>query len=274
MLVDWRHIALQWFLQPGPVYAATKSACEPLHALYGYDDDRVWLANSWYVSATGSGGAGYTVTADVYAVNGTRVGSWANSTVASIPADGAIAVLQLPSARDVGALLGTAAGTTDVYFVRLALSEQGTSAVVSTNTYWLSTSPDVLDWDASTWYNTPCSSYADYSGLHKLQPPALTVAVRTLNASFADVTVTNGNSSTGAVAFMVRLQVTSTAASPGVLAVTDVLPVQFSDNYFVLLPGEAKRVTATFSTQLPVDSLQVEVSNAQPFITEVTVGAD
>jgi len=171
-------------------------------------------------------------------------------------------------------MLGAAAGAADVYLLRLTLTDQAAKVVVSSNTYWLSTSPDVLDWNASTWYNTPCSSYADYSGLRKLQPPALSVVARTLNATFADVTVTNGNSSSGAVAFMVRLQVTSTAVTPGVLAVTDVLPVQFSDNYFVLLPGEAKDVTATFSTQLPVDSLQVEVSDAQPFITEVPVSVD
>ena len=45
-------------------------------------------------------------------------------------------------------------GLSSTYFVRLAL-EDGAGKTVSTNFYWLSTKPDDLDWDQSTWYYTP-----------------------------------------------------------------------------------------------------------------------
>ncbi len=63
-------------------------------------------------------------------------------------------------------------GLTPSYFVRLAL-EDSAGKTVSTNFYWLSTKPDDLDWEQSTWYYTPQKSFADFSALSSLAPVEL-----------------------------------------------------------------------------------------------------
>jgi hypothetical protein len=48
---------------------------------------------------------------------------------------------------------------------------------VSTNFYWLSTSPDELDWAGTKWFYTPTKRHADLTALTTL--PATTLAVTT-----------------------------------------------------------------------------------------------
>src|SRR4029077_17707359 len=69
-------------------------------------------------------------------------------------------------------------GLSDPYFPRLLL-EDSSGQTLSSNFYWLSTKDDVLDWQKSTWYYTPTSSYADMTQLQKLQPAKLVLSSRT-----------------------------------------------------------------------------------------------
>ena len=85
---------------------------------------------------------------------------------------------------------------------------------------------------------TPVSSYADFSGLRQLHPAAVRAAVRFEQAGDmgrAQVTVENTGT---AVAFFVQLDIT--AGGNGVL------PIEWSDNYVSLLPGEARRLVARY----------------------------
>ena len=55
----------------------------------------------------------------------------------------------------------------EVVLLRLhLLDEDGRS--LSRNVYWLPPAVDALDWDASSWYSTPVTEYADYSSLEQL----------------------------------------------------------------------------------------------------------
>ena len=59
--------------------------------------------------------------------------------------------------------------TNGTYFMRLTLYKSDSfGEVLSLNTYWLSNNMDVNNWKKSTWYNTPCSSYADFEDLQML----------------------------------------------------------------------------------------------------------
>lgn len=118
----------------------------------------------------------------------------------------------------------------------------------SSGTYWLSTTPDVLDWPQSTWYNTPCSSFADYADLRALPPAPLVVDVGVGASPVAaglptlllaappslTATVNVTNTASAAVAFLVHLRLVSSATGE------DVWPVIWSDNYFSLRPSEAR----------------------------------
>ena len=65
-------------------------------------------------------------------------------------------------------------GTSTTYFLRLSLTD-ASSSVLSTNFYWLSTKPDVLDEAGTKWYYTPTARHADLTELSKL--PATTLAI-------------------------------------------------------------------------------------------------
>ena len=127
------------------------------------------------------------------------------------------------------------AGLTTTWFLGLKL-EDSSGDTVSENFYWFSTAPETLQWDKGTWYGTPTATYADYTALQTLPPVTLNLSSRSTDHS-ATVTVTNPGKS---LAFAVHLKVTKDAGGE------EVLPVLWEDNYFPLLPGQTRQVTATW----------------------------
>ena len=64
------------------------------------------------------------------------------------------------------------------YFLELAVAGCGTGTRIADNFYWLSTQPDVLDYEAKVkpWeYYTPSREYADLTGLNSLPPAEVDV---------------------------------------------------------------------------------------------------
>jgi exo-1,4-beta-D-glucosaminidase len=128
-------------------------------------------------------------------------------------------------------------GLSKTYFVRLKLSDAGGKAV-SDNFYWLSTKADTLDWakQQDTVY-TPQAEFGDLTGLNSL--PQVKLNANTVSGNgVAQVTVSNPDS---AIAFMVHLRVTRGKGGE------DLTPIFWEDNYFSLLPGEKRTVTAKFA---------------------------
>jgi exo-1,4-beta-D-glucosaminidase len=126
-------------------------------------------------------------------------------------------------------------GLSGTWFLSLKL-EDPSDDLVSENFYWLSTSPETLEWDKGTWYSTPTKTFADYTALETLPTVTLQVASRSTDHSTA-VTVTNPGKS---LAFAVHLQVKKESDGE------EVLPVLWEDNYFSLLPSETRTITATY----------------------------
>ena len=81
-------------------------------------------------------------------------------------------------------------GLSSTYFVSLLLSD-ASGNTVSRNFYWLSTTPETLDWEKSTWYVTPTKTFADYTALNRLPVVNLEVTARAESPEIATVTVTN-----------------------------------------------------------------------------------
>jgi exo-1,4-beta-D-glucosaminidase len=121
---------------------------------------------------------------------------------------------------------------------------------VGSNFYWLSTKPESLDWEKSNWFTTPTSSFADFTALSQLPKANLKIASRTerqRDESVTHVTVENPGK---ALAFFVRLKVNKGSGGK------EILPVIWEDNYFSLLPGEKREVSATYRS--------AELGNAKP----------
>ena len=110
------------------------------------------------------------------------------------------------------------------------------------NVYWLSTSPDTLDWGGSTWYYTPVSSYADLTSLTGLAPATVSAVASTQRTGEnATTTVTLRNTGTGrAPAFFVD------AVAAACRTASRVLPATWSDNYVTLWPGESVTLSTTY----------------------------
>ena len=220
----------------GGRYFGTKKANEPVHVQYRYDDRSVAIVNSTdrRVPAT--------LAVRVLGLDASE--KFSREVPVEIAPDSSSRVLTIPEVE----------GLSSVYFVDLRLSSSAGQAL-SSNFYWLSTKADELNWQKSTWYTTPVTSYADFTALKNLPRAQITAGMKIGPASAraergasagggteqqARVTLTNTGQS---VAFFIRLQITK---GPGG---DEVLPVLWEDNYLSLLPGETRTVAASWLTR-------------------------
>ncbi len=233
-----------YYLVPAGGYFGTKKACEPVHVQYSYDDNSIAVINGTYESIKGA-----RVSAKIYSIDAKEKGS--REATLDLAADSSIKAFDLP----------TPEGLTPTYFLKLELHDAA-GKLLSDNFYWLSTKPDVLDWAKRTdTVYTPQKEFGDLTGLNSL-PIAKVAITRGLdfsgrNPSFIVIAENKSDS----VAFMVHPRLTRGKGGG------DVTPIFWSDNYFSLLPGEKKAVTARFdSAELhgATPELVVEGWNVEP----------
>jgi exo-1,4-beta-D-glucosaminidase len=210
-----------FYLRPGGGYFGTKIACEPLHPVYGYDDNAVWLVSSQYTDANG-----LKVSARVLNLDMTE--KFSKEVTVDAGADSTQKLIDLPQIDGLSA----------TYFLVLTVNDTSGKRVGS-NLYWLSTKPEKLDWEKSTWYMTPTSDFADFTALNTLPTVKLKVASKTEHAAGEVVTHVTIENPSKSIAFFNRLKLTGAKGE-------EVLPVIWQDNYFSLLPGEKRDVTATY----------------------------
>ncbi|HFB98261.1 MAG TPA: hypothetical protein ENJ62_03890 [Bryobacterales bacterium] len=222
-----------YFLRPGGSYFGTKKACEPLHIQYSYDDRSVVVVNSRRRAYKG-----LRARAEVYNFDLSR--KFTREAELDAGPDSSIRALTIPEID----------GLTKTYFVRLELREPG-GRVVSRNFYWLSTEAETLDWDRTEWYYTPTKTYADYTALDQLEEVALEVSRSFEDRASEQVARVRVKNPTKTLAFAVRLRVLR--ASDG----EEALPVLWEDNYFALMPGEEREVTAVYPKEALGESAAV-----------------
>ena len=214
-----------WYMRPGGGYFGAKIALEALHPMYSYDDRTIWVVNSRYRDEKG-----LKLTARV--LNSDMTQKWTETTTLEAAADSSQRVMKLPAVE----------GLSTTYFVHLLL-EDGAGRKVGSNFYWLSTRPDVMDWDKSQWFYTPTRSYADMTALAQLPKVKLRMQNRTARRGAEVITTVNLENPGPGLAFFVRLKATKGPKGE------EVLPVLWQDNYVSLLPGEKRSISATFRAQ-------------------------
>ncbi|HKW25155.1 MAG TPA: hypothetical protein VJN48_05190, partial [Terriglobales bacterium] len=248
-----------WYLRPGGSYFGVKKACEPLHVQYSYDDRSIVVVNSYYQSFPR-----LKVAAEVFNLDMTE--KFSRDADLDIAPDSSTRVFTLPEIP----------GLTSTYFVSLTLQSGG--EVKSRNFYWLSTAPETIDfareqedtsgqYDISTW--APTKTFADYTALNHLPQVELEVSARSqVSADTGSTTVTLHNPA-HTLGFGIRLKVNragSNRVSAEAPSDTEILPVLWQDNYFELLPGETRQITATYSASdagKAVPSIEVEGWNVR-----------
>jgi exo-1,4-beta-D-glucosaminidase len=141
-------------------------------------------------------------------------------------------------------------GLTSTYFLDLSLRDSD-GKLVSSNFYWLSTKPDVLDWDKSTWYTTPTKSFDDLTALNTLPKVKVNVTSESEIDGENGTTRVTVENPTQNLAFAVHLKVIKPSRFIDPESENnelEVLPVIWQDNYFPLMPGEKREITATYKT--------------------------
>jgi len=226
-----------YYLRGGGGYFGAKKSMEALHPVYGYDDRSIWVVSSQYQDAKG-----LKLTAKLYNLD--MAEKFSQDATVDALADSTSKVLTLPEVANLS----------PTYFLQLTLSDAA-GKVVGSNFYWLSTKPETLDWEKSTWWVTPTASFADYTALSQLPKASLKVSSRSERRGEEGLTqVTLENPGKG-LAFFVRLKVNKGKGGE------EILPVLWQDNYFSLMPGEKREVTATYrASELGSAMPAVEVS--------------
>jgi exo-1,4-beta-D-glucosaminidase len=213
-----------YYLRPGGGFFGTKKACEPVHIQYSYDDQSIVVVNSLHQEFRG-----LKATAVVYNLD--LSAKFSKSAEMDAASDSAQRVFTIPKISDL----------TKTYFVRLTLTRRNGRAL-SRNFYWLSTQPDASDWKAPARNYTPIAIYADLTGLQTLPKVRLRTTSRTQDRYDEHVTRTLVHNPTSHLALFVHLRVTKGKSGE------EVLPVLWEDNYFELMPGEKREITATYRT--------------------------
>jgi exo-1,4-beta-D-glucosaminidase len=244
-----------YYLVPAGGYFGTKKAMESVHVQYSYDDNSVAVVNDTYAALKGM-----KVSAKIYNIDAREKAS--KDAILDVVSDSSTKAFDLPNVE----------GLSNTYFLRLQLRDPA-GKLVSDNFYWLSTKVDTLDWAKrkDTVY-TPQKEFADLTGLNSLPQVTLAVSAARSSAAGKDTIAVTAKNPSSSVAFMAHLRLTR---GPGG---DDVVPIFWSDNYFSVLPGEERQVTATYDSSaldgkaaiLVVDGYNVASNTLQPVSTGAT----
>lgn len=254
-----------WYLRPAGSYFGVKKACEPLHVQYSYDDRSIVVVNSFYQPF-----ANLKVTAKVYNLDMTE--KFSKAAEVSVGEDSSTRTFTLPEID----------GLSPTYFVSLTLESAG--QIKSRNFYWLSTKPETIDWsrqeedptgeyDISTW--SPTKTFADYTELNKLPRVDLDVTAQNKKDGQEGSTTVTVHNPTATLALAVHLAVNRSSSgrvSREGEADNEILPVLWQDNYFALLPGETRQVTATYrlgEKSKATPSVEVDGWNVNPKLADM-----
>lgn len=173
----------------------------------------------------------------------------------------AITLTTVPNtSKDSGQVVDVSA-LKDVAFLRTTLTDD-TGAILSRNVYWLSKQEDALDWDNSTWYNTPNTEFADFTAMNNMATANLIVTASpgsTSKQHYQAVTL-NVHNTADAPAVFIRLNVIDIESR-------DVTPVYWSDNYITLWPNENIDLVLEYPVSVAGANLQISGKNIGPLRT-------
>ena len=209
-------------LRPAGGYFGSKSALEPLHVQFSYDDRSVAVVNG-----TQKAQSGLKVVAKLYDISGAE--KFSRDGVFDVAADGVARSIAIPEPADISS----------TYFLNLQLFSS-VGELLSRNFYWLSTKQDALDYAKTEWYYTPQTEFADFTALQDLPKASVRAAFHPVASTVQDssfrVVVENTSKS---AAFLTRLRLVKGKE------LQEILPVFWQDNYISLLPGEKREVSVS-----------------------------
>ena len=210
-----------YYLMPNGAYFGAKKASMPLQAIYHYGDKNLYLVNDQLKDIDK-----ITVDIKVFDINSNIVIEDVIKT--NISNNSSKKILEMAIPGDIS--------TTYFLDLRIKVSDEH----VANNFYWLSTTKDVLDYEAvvPSWnFHTPSKQYADYKLLNQMPTADVVSEIHELENSGNDLVyqiILNNNSDK--IAFFLQLQLVDKHTQE------PILPVIWEDNYLSLLPNERREI--------------------------------
>ncbi len=200
-----------YYLVPGGGFYGTRKANEPLHIQYRYDDRTVTVVNSTLMPEHR-----LQASATVFGLDGKQL--FNRQRALDIEPDGVANLFSIPSYQAT-------------VLLKLELQDQG--ARLSDNFYWLPAKLANLDWEHSTYVNTPATTYADMRDLATLPQATVSATVSNESTGSAKVRLTNAGKS---IAFFLQLRAVKAGSDE------DIVPISWQDNFVSLVPGESRNL--------------------------------
>ncbi len=237
--LTWQYV--DWYKRATAAYYGAKKACTPVHVLYGYDDQGLYVTNTYYHALDD-----LMLTYAMYNLNGAKVSE--ERVTVSVGADGSVraASVEVPE------------GISDPWFLKLELADKG-GAILSENVYWLSHTPDIPGKTRSREgvFAVQPKSAADFTALASLPEVRLNATMDGgVGQDEKTYTVTLANPSAH-IAFMAEVSLVDPDTG---LAIA---PAYWSDNFVTLFPGETHTLTVEVPAQEKAPQLRVQGFNVE-----------
>ncbi len=197
-----------YFLMPNGSFYGAKTACEPLHVQYCYNDSTIKIVNSYYKEFSG-----LKLSYKLFDFNMKLINSGQKEADVG------------PDASSVFYKLSIPPDLSKVYFLKLALTD-ASEKLISSNFYWLCSEGD---------------ENADFTDLDKLPVTDVKVSASriTHDGNKLSLTITLENPGKDLAFAINPIILEKSSLKP-------VLPVFWDDNYFSLIPGEKRVIRVEF----------------------------
>jgi exo-1,4-beta-D-glucosaminidase len=231
-----------WYLAPTGAFYGTKKACRPCQLIYNYSSRVVFLVNDTQQSLK-----------KAFA----EIRVW--DLEANEVLNKKLKVESKPESAQELLTLPDLTGISDTYFLDLRLFDSVGTQIAS-NFYWLSTKPDILDYQAKIvpWeYYTPSKQFADFTLLNSLASTTVEVQHNLKTEDYHNILSVELKNTGSSIAFAIELSAVN--ANTG----ADIIPVFWQDNYVTLLPAESRTIEATFAKTASTASLNIQGWNIE-----------
>ncbi|KAH6638898.1 glycoside hydrolase superfamily [Boeremia exigua] len=226
-----------YYLHPGGSFFGTKAALGNLESVtFDYHSQDIYYANRALQSTTGDDARHVKV--DLIDLSGKTILS------GTLQSDNQEPLRAVPNSSKRLCHLPQLENTTSVALLRLTLSSVKNEEPLSRNVYWVAPRSDVLDWDNSTWYHTPVTSFSDLTALETMDNA--TIVVRGKGKSLQI------ENTSDVPAVFVRLNLVDKDGN-------DVVPVDWETNYITLWPKESYDVAVSADSGLSIEDLRVQI---------------
>ncbi|MDV3126372.1 glycoside hydrolase [Mycobacterium sp. 21AC1] len=224
-----------YYLRPGGAYYGAKKGLRPLSVVFdSYATGDHDTANVTVVNQSPEVQRDLTVRVRTYDLAG-RVRDDRSSGPLTAPSGGAVAALTLPrQARD-----------SPVFFVRCELID-AKGEVVAANTYWQSQQRDDVGSPGNDRaFDLTQTRWADMTPLNTMARVPLQVSAERSAGTDSTGVVIRLHNPTRQIGFFERAEITSTRDGD------EILPIEYSDNYVTVYPGETVELTGQIAGTAP-----------------------